>query len=89
MARQRYIVTGKVQGIGFRYWTHHTASSFGLHGWVRNLPDGNVELVAEGDLSTLRLFEKELWRGPVSSTVTEVTPCETNLEEILSGFSML
>lgn len=88
MARQRYIVTGKVQGVGFRYWTHHTASSFGLHGWVRNLPDGSVELVAEGDIATLRQFEKELRQGPVSSHVASVTLCDTNLQEPLSGFSM-
>jgi len=88
MARQRYIVTGKVQGVGFRYWTHHTASSLGLLGWVRNLPDGAVELVAEGDLATLRQFEQELWQGPVSSSVIEVKPCKTDLQEPLNNFSM-
>lgn len=88
MARQRYIVTGKVQGVGFRYWTHHTAFSLGLHGWVRNRPDGSVEIVAEGDLGSLRQFEKELWQGPVSSRVTDVIPCDTNLQEELTEFSM-
>ncbi|KAF1075437.1 acylphosphatase [Halodesulfovibrio sp. MK-HDV] len=88
MARQRYIVTGKVQGVGFRYWTHHTAFSLGLHGWVRNLPDGSIELVADGDISTLQQFEEELWQGPIKGQVATVTPCDTNLREPLSGFSM-
>ncbi|MCT4536172.1 acylphosphatase [Halodesulfovibrio sp.] len=88
MARQRYIISGKVQGVGFRYWAHHTAISLGLSGWVRNLPDGRVELVAEGDISSLRQFEKELWQGPVSGHVTDVQPCDTNLQEELTGFSM-
>ena len=88
MARQRYIVTGKVQGVGFRYWTHHTASSLGLQGWVRNLSDGSVELVVDGDLATLRQFEQELWQGPVNSSVTDVLPCDTNLQEALNEFSM-
>ncbi|SIN69747.1 acylphosphatase [Halodesulfovibrio marinisediminis] len=88
MARQRYIVTGKVQKIGFRYWTHHIATSYGLLGWVRNLPDGSVEVVAEGDIATLRQFEEELWRGPVSGEITNVNPCETDLDEPLSEFSI-
>ncbi|MEZ0575850.1 acylphosphatase [Halodesulfovibrio aestuarii] len=88
MARQRYIVTGKVQGVGFRYWTHHTASLFGLRGWVRNRPDGSVELVAEGDIATLQQFEKELWQGPVNSHVANVSLCDTNLREPLSRFTM-
>ena len=88
MARQRYIVTGKVQGVGFRYWTHHTASSYGLIGWVRNLADGSVELVAEGDIPILQQFEKELWQGPISSKVTQVAPCETDLQEQLTQFNV-
>ena len=88
MARQRYRVTGIVQGVGFRYWAHHTASSLGLRGWVRNLPDGSVEVVAEGDLSTLHALEKELWRGPIVSTVSEVKPIETDMQEVLSNFSI-
>ena len=88
MARQRYIVTGRVQGVGFRYWTHHTASLYGLQGWVRNLPDGTVELVAEGDLPILQQFEQELWQGPVTSSVSDVILCETDFKEELNNFSM-
>ena len=88
MARQRYIVTGKVQGVGYRYWTHHTASMFGLKGWVRNLPDGTVELVAEGDLSILQQFEQELWQGPLTSSVADLILCDTDFKEKLEGFTM-
>ena len=88
MARQRYRVTGKVQGVGFRYWAHHTASSLGLLGWVRNLSDGSVEIVAEGDLNLLHALEKELWIGPVVSSVSEVEPLETDMQEALNDFSI-
>ena len=88
MARQRYIVTGRVQGVGFRYWTHHTATALGLTGWVRNLSDGSVEVMADGELATLQKLEKELWQGPVSSSVSSVTPCETDMQESFSKFSM-
>lgn len=88
MARQRYRVTGKVQGVGFRYWAHHTASSLGLLGWVRNASDGSVEVVAEGDLNALQALEKELWRGPIVSSVSEVEQLETDMQEVLNNFSI-
>ncbi|TSB45137.1 acylphosphatase [Alkalicoccobacillus porphyridii] len=47
--RHHLIVEGKVQGVGFRYFTQEQAQHYGLAGWVRNLPDGTVELEAEGD----------------------------------------
>ena len=88
MPRQRYIVKGTVQGVGFRYWTYHTATAFGLRGWVRNLPDTSVEIVADGDSDTLQQFEKMLWQGPRYSNVTDVVPCEADMQEHVSEFSM-
>ena len=46
---RRYVIAGRVQGVGFRWFTHDAAAREGVHGWVRNLADGSVEVVAEGD----------------------------------------
>jgi acylphosphatase len=47
-ARLRALVDGRVQGVGFRYWVRQEAESLGLAGWAANLPDGRVEVIAEG-----------------------------------------
>lgn len=52
--------SGRVQGVGFRYMTKQTANRFSVSGWVRNLPDGRVELLAEGAESELKDFLKEI-----------------------------
>lgn len=70
--RKRYLVEGSVQGVGFRYFTWRTAKRFGLTGWVRNLPDGRVEALAEGDSARLSQFEAELRRGPSMASVTNL-----------------
>lgn len=49
MQRRTYHFSGHVQGVGFRYTTHNIAQRHNIHGYVRNLPDGRVELVMEGD----------------------------------------
>jgi acylphosphatase len=61
---RRYVVSGRVQGVGFRYFTQDTARREGLSGVVRNLPDGRVEAVAEGDHASLERFEAALRHGP-------------------------
>ncbi len=52
--RHHFLVEGRVQGVGFRHWTARTALSLGLTGWVRNLPDGSVEVQAQGKGNPLR-----------------------------------
>lgn len=62
--RRRYVVRGRVQGVGFRWFARHEALRLGLRGFARNLPDGSVEVLAEGPEDELRLFEVALGRGP-------------------------
>jgi acylphosphatase len=69
---RRYVISGRVQGVGFRYFTQDIASREGLSGWVRNLPDGRVEVVAEGDERSLERLEAALWRGPSHARVDHV-----------------
>jgi acylphosphatase len=62
--RFRAIVRGRVQGVGFRASTGEVARELGLAGWVRNLPDGAVEVEAEGEEPALRELERFLRQGP-------------------------
>jgi acylphosphatase len=66
------IVSGMVQGVGFRYHVHHSARRHYLTGWVKNLPDGRVETVAEGAEEELREFVKEVKKGGRFSRVDDV-----------------
>jgi acylphosphatase len=65
-------VKGRVQGVGFRYHTLKSAQKYGLKGWVRNLYDGRVEVLAEGEHQNLNLLLADLRKGPVSSDVNDV-----------------
>jgi acylphosphatase len=62
-------VTGIVQGVGFRWFVRERARRLGLAGWVRNLADGSVEVVASGDAHQLDLLRGELRRGPNGARV--------------------
>ncbi len=70
---QRYIlISGKVQGVGFRHFTRQNALKLGVHGYAKNLPNGKVEVVAEGDKATLDALVSILWKGPPASKVEDV-----------------
>ncbi|MGH7917058.1 MAG: acylphosphatase [Candidatus Binataceae bacterium] len=68
-ARLRIIVTGRVQGVFFRRATRTQANALGLTGWVRNLDDGSVEIVAEGAHDALQAFARWAKRGPAAADV--------------------
>jgi acylphosphatase len=69
---RRYVISGRVQGVGFRYFAAEAAAREGLHGWVRNLPDGRVEISAEGDVEAVDRFERSLRQGPRGSRIDGV-----------------
>jgi acylphosphatase len=68
----RYVVFGRVQGVGYRYFVLREAEGLGVSGFARNRPDGSVEVVAEGPEETLAELEGRLREGPAFSTVTGV-----------------
>lgn len=70
--RVRLEVTGRVQGVGFRWFTREKARRWGLAGWVRNRPDGSVEILAEGGREALEGFIEMIQSGPPGSSVTDV-----------------
>jgi acylphosphatase len=68
----RYAVSGRVQGVGYRAFVADAARAEGLDGWCRNLPDGRVEVLAEGDAEALSRLEWRLWQGPPRARVDDV-----------------
>ena len=84
-----YIIKGKVQGVGFRYFTKEQAEQLSLSGWVKNLADGSVETVASGDENTLTEFKKKLNQGPPLSRVDSIIERDISLQnEIFHCFDI-
>lgn len=69
MIVRHYLVSGRVQGVGFRWFVHREASEIGLRGWVKNTDDGHVEVVAAGDEAQLADLERAIKRGSKGSRV--------------------
>ena len=72
MGSYRYLVRGRVQGVGYRYFALKRAEQLELAGFVRNMPDGSVEVIAEGPDPALAEFEKNLKQGPSFARVEAV-----------------
>jgi acylphosphatase len=72
MAANRYLIDGRVQGVGYRYFVQREADRLGVSGFVRNLADGRVEVVAEGSDEALASLEARLKEGPAFSSVSHV-----------------
>jgi acylphosphatase len=81
--RVRLVVSGRVQGVGFRWFVRETARQRRLAGWVRNRPDGSVELETSGDEGSVRELIEALRRGPPGARVEEVRETVTNQTESL------
>jgi len=71
-ARLHLIISGRVQGVGFRFSAYDEAKDLALAGWVRNLPGGEVEIVAEGSRENLQMLAAWAHLGTPSAHVTEV-----------------
>lgn len=69
---RRFLISGRVQGVGFRIFAQAAAAREGIHGWIRNLPDGRVEAAAEGEAAAIERFERAVRHGPPGSIVADV-----------------
>jgi acylphosphatase len=69
---RHYLVSGRVQGVGFRFFTQTAARREGVYGWVRNTPDGRVEIQAEGEAEAMDRFENRVRHGPPGARVDRV-----------------
>lgn len=82
------LVTGRVQGVGFRWFARVAGRRLGLAGWVRNRPDGSVELAASGPQDKLDELRKQIRRGPDAAEVGDVTDLEPVEGELEFPFGM-
>lgn len=78
---KKYRISGRVQGVGFRYFAERAAGQLGLGGYVKNLSDGTVEVYAIGNPSTLEIFKMQLTEGPRSAQVMAVEESDEAVNE--------
>jgi acylphosphatase len=76
-----FVIRGRVQGVGFRWFVHREAAELGLRGWVRNTDSGEVEVLAVGDAETLADLRAELHKGSRGSRVDAVIEHELDEAE--------
>ncbi|HKI85185.1 MAG TPA: acylphosphatase [Thermoanaerobaculia bacterium] len=86
---RRWVVRGRVQGVGFRFFVKRLADSLALVGWVRNVHDGSVEVVAGGAEEVLRQFEQGLREGPPAARVERVETSLLSAPSDAIGFEIL
>jgi len=82
----RILVSGRVQGVGFRAFAQRQADRLGIDGWVRNLQDGRVEALAAGEAAAVAQFIEALRRGPLTARVAAVEVIEAADEVPAPGF---
>jgi acylphosphatase len=82
---KRWLISGRVQGVGFRFFAQKRATDLGLDGWVRNLEDGRVEVYAIGKPEKLSEFAASLHAGPPTSDVRTVEQIDEPVQRV-SGF---
>ena len=88
LVARRFLVRGRVQGVGFRWFVESHAAAEGLHGWVRNLPDGRVEGILEGDQEAVDRVAAMLTRGPSGADVDDVQIEAAEPSGRATGFSI-
>ena len=81
MLARRYVVKGRVQGVGFRYFVCRAAQNLGIRGCVRNLEDGTVEVHAQGGSETMTRFVAEIRSGPSFAMVEDIQEDDVETED--------
>lgn len=86
MIARIFLISGMVQGVGFRYFTQRSAARHQVRGYVRNLPDGRVEALAQGLEKNVLDFRDDLTTGPRFSKVDQIEEIVTDPERAYSSF---
>ncbi len=84
----RGFVSGRVQGVGFRWFALDRARTLGLAGWVRNVRDGRVEFQVQGDAAAVDRFMEAIRVGPPAAVVTGVTAVPADVDPAVRGFEI-
>ena len=85
---RRFVISGRVQGVGFRWFAQNAAEREGVAGWVTNLLDGRVEAFVEGDEQAVTRVERALRSGPPSARVEKVTVIDEEASGSLTEFTV-
>ena len=85
---RRYVVKGRVQRVGFRFFVEDAARRERIRGYVRNRHDGSVEVVAEGDADAMQRFEMAVRRGPSGARVDDVETTDTGASNRFTSFTV-
>ena len=88
MKASRFLVSGVVQGVGYRFFTVRAARDLGLKGFARNLSDGRVEVVAAGPAESVRLLREQLASGPRGAVVSRLEETEAEIDPDASEFEV-
>lgn len=88
MKAYKYIVSGVVQGVGFRYFAYTKAIRLGLKGYAKNMSNGNVEIYAFGEEDLLAIFKTSLGKGPSYSRVDNIETIEVNIDAGFDTFEV-
>jgi acylphosphatase len=83
---RRFVISGRVQNVGFRYFTQNAAAREGVAGWVQNLPDGRVEVFVEGDEDAVTRVERAIRSGPPGARVDNIYVQDDEAVGTLKGF---
>ncbi len=84
----KFTVHGFVQGVGYRYFAYKSAEKYNIVGYAKNLLDGTVEVVAEGDKDKVELFKLELMRGPMRSRIDRITEEDCTIDKEFDSFNV-
>ena len=82
---KRLVVSGGVQGVGYREWTIEQARALDIAGWVRNRRDGSVEILAAGEEAAISELARRCEQGPAAARVDQVAAVEAS-DQVMSGF---
>ena len=85
---KRYVISGRVQGVGFRFFAEDWANQLGIRGYVKNTWDGKVEAYAIGDEASLEEFKRHLAEGPRSARVTGIEESDEPLDKRYTRFGI-
>lgn len=88
MTQYEINITGRVQGVGFRYFVRKRANEMGIKGWVKNTVDGGVLVVAQGIEAELKTFIDFLYVGPTLSRVDRITTNKIHVSAVFDNFSI-
>lgn len=86
MIARKYLISGEVQGVGFRFFTQRSAARHQVRGYVKNLPDGRVEALVEGSGEAVEAFRQDIEAGPTYSRVGQIEELVLDPSGLYSAF---